>query len=121
MIVAGIVNTVAGKEVESPFPVLVPQLGAFAAREGHIHLKYFEKPNPLGINEFRVEPIGSGECLHLRLKTDLTFRELLTYPTGLPNFSKMLWGDARLSKIARGEIKQGSFLTEELFLGVYMI
>jgi hypothetical protein len=57
MIVAQIVNTVAGKKVEDSTAIFGEELGSFAARIARVHPQNFQQPHPLGIDAFLVQRV----------------------------------------------------------------
>ena len=69
MIVAQIVNAIAGKKIEDPAAVFGEKLGSFAARVARVHLENIQQTHPLGIHAIPVKLVatsvdadGAGGC-----------------------------------------------------------
>jgi hypothetical protein len=69
MIMADIVDAIAGNEIQNPPPVGRMEFGADAARILDVHLQYIEQPHPLRVHVFFVERFAIRDALCFQHRT----------------------------------------------------
>src|SRR2546422_1707991 len=65
MIVANVMDAIAGEEIEHPAPVAGAQLRALTASVLHVHVEQVQQSNPLGIHVLGIRCLRHGRACAL--------------------------------------------------------